>query len=453
MIKKTTVIVTHFVEGPGSTILELCNNVVEFTGDTYHPRNWQSQAQALINFFVRNTKLRSVTFWTMPGNEHSLWSSLIDTMAQLNRLTELDLTFAKMDLKMAKFLTSLSSTLTRLRLTYGGSTDGVVVNDHFKNVFFKSLKSITFGASGTMDLFWILTAHSPSLKKVAYYSEWSSFKEEEFPRSGFFAGTAVHSLGLRGGQAHYVNGYPECKPTDLTLSKVLDRCEHIDVLSMRTTGFGPRCFSSLMNHKLYLTELSLISNPKFTSTMAQECLSNMECLVTFCFDAITASDIVDGLDNGKPWLCKRLRFLKTSITGLPSIMEILDKSDESYGVMRSMHLKVFEQLSALVKLETLDLSYPPQYHGSTFRHVNQTDGVWFSLEAGLEKLESLNQLKTLATHRVNQKMTVEDAHWMKQHWSDEFTLYVADHLGCNYQEEDPEITEEIWETITVLCPT
>ncbi|KAF9909673.1 hypothetical protein BX616_011087 [Lobosporangium transversale] len=177
----------------------------------------------------------------------------------------------------------------------------------------------------------------------------------------------------------------------------------------------------------------------------------MECLLSFSFDAITASDIVDGLDNGKPWVCERLQAFKANITGLPTIMDIVDKSDECYSVMRSMHLKVFEQLSALVKLETLDLSYPPQYHGSTFRYVNQTDGVWFSLEAGLEKLESLNQLETLATHRVNQKMTVEDGRWMSHHWSDKFTLYVEDHLGCNYQGEDCDTSEQIRNFVRVKC--
>ncbi|KAI7825619.1 hypothetical protein BC939DRAFT_447869 [Gamsiella multidivaricata] len=94
--------------------------------------------------------------------------------------------------------------------------------------------------------------------------------------------------------------------------------------------------------------------------------------------------------------------------------EIVEPVSETLMRLEDIQNAVYDQLSRLTQLEFLDLTGG----GNTSFHflVEYPRGIPWTLDAGLDKLQGLGRMRELVVTGWEEKMTRQEARWLKQHW-------------------------------------
>ncbi|KAF9429420.1 hypothetical protein BGZ76_001324 [Entomortierella beljakovae] len=196
--------------------------------------------------------------------------------------------------------------------------------------------------------------------------------------------------------------------TDFQFSKILYSRQNLSIIDI------PRQFEMLSyealksNHFSTITTLSLGDDHAVTSKMIHECLTSCPLLIQIQSQFINARDILgvkmrtteDGKEVFRPqkWACTGLKQFEILINGL------MEKPIE-------WHEQILNHIgSNLQQLEVLDIS-DTFVVGSAFE-----DSLDFRLEYGLEKLETLKNLKSIGFTGTRQKLKEQDIRWMVKNW-------------------------------------
>ncbi|KAK3805594.1 MAG: hypothetical protein J3Q66DRAFT_445902 [Benniella sp.] len=159
--------------------------------------------------------------------------------------------------------------------------------------------------------------------------------------------------------------------------------------------FGPQASKALGFHFTTLVELRLNYRMSVASSTIRDVLCSCPNLEILRTRIIYARDIAEG----GPWVCQQLRELGVCFR--------VGETEQG------LHSLVFERLSTLTRLETLDMK-------ESARVNHSSDGVLdFRLDYGLERLASLHELRVLRFHtKVEhmQQIGTKEVEWMTNNW-------------------------------------
>ncbi|KAF9347742.1 hypothetical protein BGX34_002915 [Mortierella sp. NVP85] len=167
---------------------------------------------------------------------------------------------------------------------------------------------------------------------------------------------------------------------------------------LRFDRFVP--FKALGLHFSTLVSLSLFCSSEISSGI-QDVLCSCPKLEILHARYIFAKDIV----HGGSWVCQQLRDLRMCFR--------VGKAEQDM-----QHL-IFERLSTLVRLETLDMGIYP------FEDDNDDGVLAFRLDCGLAQLATLRELTSLGFYRggstkmvkLMQQLGRDDVEWMRESWA------------------------------------
>ncbi|KAF8983701.1 hypothetical protein BGZ46_009749 [Entomortierella lignicola] len=174
----------------------------------------------------------------------------------------------------------------------------------------------------------------------------------------------------------------------------LDGIRQITSLNVSDSQFGPFSFDVLRRHFNTITRLLFVNCPSMTSSMIQEILSSCPNLVEFSGGYIMAKHIVEG----RPWVCLSIKQLQVCIG--------FSESEQD------LQFLVFEQLSKLVRLETLGIGTRDSYSEEEWKRQL----LDLRLSSGLGQLSQLKHLKMIAIRNSKQAMEYEDIRWLISNW-------------------------------------
>jgi hypothetical protein len=206
-------------------------------------------------------------------------------------------------------------------------------------------------------------------------------------------------------------------PRDTELASIFEGigncCGEITHFTLRHCSFGPQAVKALGFHFGSLVDLRLGHHSSINSTAILEVLCSCPTLENLTAGRILARDIAE---RG-PWVCQQLLYLQICFC----------VGDTEMDLQRL----VFERLSALVRLQFLDM------HG----RANFDDRVLgFRLDHGLGQLESLQDLLVVQfcdgmPIKQTQRLRMEDIEWMVRNWKkvEEITGKLNKDQEINYQ--------------------
>ncbi|KAI9238953.1 MAG: hypothetical protein BYD32DRAFT_412398 [Podila humilis] len=213
----------------------------------------------------------------------------------------------------------------------------------------------------------------------------------------------------------------------------------LKVLSLALSTFGKFSFRALRARPFFATtlqELDMLDCPSFTGVMALDCLESCSGLVKFVAMAIAADELLKRTgndDKSKPWACQKLTYLNAPFRNMflyrtrPSL-EAKKAEQERYRNVLRQHMIIFSKLAELTWLEHLWLGRPGRplineqdnsevsLDESTEKVDTSKGELMLTLATGLGALASLRRLRSLGLIGLKQKMTMEDAQWMKENW-------------------------------------
>ncbi|KAG0286141.1 hypothetical protein BGZ96_009744 [Linnemannia gamsii] len=220
----------------------------------------------------------------------------------------------------------------------------------------------------------------------------------------------------------------------------------------------------LVQHTATLESLEVMYTPGLTSAQMFQILSLSPRLHTFitlaegeCVDPrvshMLAEDFVDlnhTTNTVRPWPCEStLKQFRVKILGIPrpdviqtyyghtrgepeegNEEENVEVLQETYpGQGRELQAHVYERLSRFTRLKVLGLGHDDRDFGMECNFVETMSGEWvlgdrdyqydcleMSLESGLQKLETLKDLKELDVFRMATCVGVEEVQWMTKAW-------------------------------------
>ncbi|KAF9325612.1 hypothetical protein BG006_010885 [Podila minutissima] len=247
----------------------------------------------------------------------------------------------------------------------------------------------------------------------------------------FFYGT--HIPGQDGGRF-------ECRMSDKEHAQLIQTLSaDLKELLLYNTTFSKHSFWALTSRSFFyitMRELDLGDCIHFTGVMALECLESCSGLVRFVAPSISAFVILKKAERDdkrmKPWACRNLRYLKARFSGMLSIRPPgphARKADQTrYRDALWQHKLIFAKLAQLKWLEQIRLGYPgrplrmeeddpEESADENAENSDNSEGeLMLTLEAGLYALTTLRRLRFLGLRGLGQKLTMEDAQWMKEHW-------------------------------------
>ncbi|KAG0044841.1 hypothetical protein BGZ83_009898 [Gryganskiella cystojenkinii] len=276
------------------------------------------------------------------------------------------------------------------------------------------------------------------------------------------------------------------------LYMLLPRMPNLTVLHL-----GCQVETALLRRVLNLNTLLLLEELIFEAR--DYCSKELARIVTTCERllilvaqgcSMRAKDVIR-----KPWVCLRLERLQCNINGVPRLSEVQerilasgppaspprslstssifvelakdgvkveetaikkpkeDKSLHYNNILRqqersmTLQRQVYAQLAQLTKLRDVDLG---DYHCYRHSHpLHKSNAAFYpgtlelSLQTGFDQLSTLQNLRVLGVHRVNYRLTAQEAEWMAQHWGRHFEIL----KGCRLspaQAEARSTLRNIW---------
>ncbi|KAF9348983.1 hypothetical protein BGX34_002128 [Mortierella sp. NVP85] len=167
-------------------------------------------------------------------------------------------------------------------------------------------------------------------------------------------------------------------------------------LKMSNSTFGPQASRALGFHFSTLVKLDICYFASVNGPGIQDVLCFCSMLEVLWAPSICARDIAE---DGS-WACQHLRELWTRIRV---------KETE-----QDLHQLIFERLSTLVRLATLDM-------GNSFDNGDGYGVLEFRLDCGLRQLACLHELRTVEFYHGpeferKQRLEVNDIEWMIDNW-------------------------------------
>ncbi|KAG0331276.1 hypothetical protein BG000_011052 [Podila horticola] len=167
--------------------------------------------------------------------------------------------------------------------------------------------------------------------------------------------------------------------------------------------------------------------------MALDCLDTCAGLVKFVAPEIAADELMKRAnknDETKPWPCrKQLQYLHAHFSGMlpvrPPGPRTKNADHERYRMALRQHKTVFNKLAELTWLDKLWLGAPGRFEwydgeessdSGKIRENARKSELMLNLATGLDALVGLKRLRSLIIVGLGQKMTMEDAQWMGEHW-------------------------------------
>lgn len=210
------------------------------------------------------------------------------------------------------------------------------------------------------------------------------------------------------------------------------------LLLLRLT-LPPTFVSDLIAHQSLcnqLTHLDLAGSERIKSTDLQSLLCHLPALLDFTGPAgvLWGEDL---FQSSKPWACIRLKRLQILVClarpdsglwetdnnnllfGFKLWDDIPSSDNNSTNRFLRIQKSVFQQLGRLTDLEVLDLS--GGYGIEQFLH-EVPRGLPWTLEAGLDLLKGLGQMRELTVSGWENKMTRREAQWFRQWWPELKTI-------------------------------
>jgi len=162
--------------------------------------------------------------------------------------------------------------------------------------------------------------------------------------------------------------------------------------------FGPQAFRALDFHFDTLVDLYVGEFASSISSAIRDVLCSCPNLENMQAPSIYAKDIAEG----GPWLCRGLRKLV--------ILFLVRETEQDLCPL------VFERLSTLTRLTTLDMGYPIETDNDTLGSSLQ-----FRLDCGVEQLACLQELRTVGFYsgyhvERKQQLGTKDVEWMAGNW-------------------------------------
>ncbi|KAK3805593.1 MAG: hypothetical protein J3Q66DRAFT_445901 [Benniella sp.] len=175
--------------------------------------------------------------------------------------------------------------------------------------------------------------------------------------------------------------------------------------------FGPMAFKALCFHLTILVHLRLDYCISVASSTIRDVLCSCPNLEILYVRTIYARDITEG----GPWICQQLCELGICIR--------FEETEQD------LHSLVFERLSTLVRLTTLDMK------GSIYDYNSSGGVLEFRLDYGLGQLASLHALRVIRFHtkiEQAQQLGTKDVEWMIDNWK---LKGIYGHLNRNLEVE------------------
>ncbi|KAK5816960.1 hypothetical protein F5H01DRAFT_366337 [Linnemannia elongata] len=196
-----------------------------------------------------------------------------------------------------------------------------------------------------------------------------------------------------------------CVGSDDRLSLIMRHLPPLEHFQHDSRGFGPQSFAFLQQ-RLFdnVRTLDMQGCHGLLSRMILDILKGCPLLEVFKAFSISVTDI---RSNPEPWICLRLKHLEvffvTDPTRLGDDCEL-----------------VFEQLSRLESLETLDLDlhFTWTFSWDILDQINGQVSLRWRLDSGLHHLSTLRRLRTLVINSSFCDARMEDVQWMLDRWPD-----------------------------------
>ncbi|GJJ77516.1 hypothetical protein EMPS_09875 [Entomortierella parvispora] len=454
-----------------------CHNllrlVVSCNDDSYENNDLYWNA---VDFVLANRSLRTLTIFDREPNVYRPCWKLMFTQCPQS-LRELHLTSVKLHSEEETTqLMLLAGSLTTLVLKGCCAiwSDSFTADPQFPLI--EHLEIHDMFDTTAQELKWI--QQCPSLKCLRWGNEMSGrsthsdatvFKSLNTPTWPLLQELTLQSLNI--------------DMSDRQVSWLLEACGPLRKFAIASSGFWYRSFRSLERHFETLEELRLDSCRDLRSFMSQRILTSCPRLIHLALPVLEGHELVEGtkgmearsrrleedartdlrkkeqdeaaadvdenptelntiiasysvrdLGQVRPWVCKGLLYLKMFITfTLPFPSGTEDDDCDDWDEI------VFQQLSQLTELQTLDVSdtsFHPENLWVTWRNPQ------FKLQSGLAKLAPITRLQFLLFDDTVQCLDVEDLRWIMDHFSHLEQISPVLHLEDEICDELLKIVEE-----------
>ncbi|KAF9091243.1 hypothetical protein BGX27_002056, partial [Mortierella sp. AM989] len=277
-----------------------------------------------------------------------------------------------------------------------------IAHDAFRHLRILHIeKSVTGYTVGDM---MQLISGCPELEKLRWenpYKKEISLFEDTIRK---FSRLAVTGAWYRLENLHLSRAYID----DMDLAGIVSSLRRIRCLDVEGTKFGYLSFEALRPHLKEIEVLNLHRCRNVDRAAIVEILLSCPQLRVFKGRRIHAKDVVSthGDISYRTWVCTSLRELALSFEFEQGVTE-----EEQLNKDRMM-TRVFEQLSRLTKLETLNLG------GYKATGTSPDSEMQLSLSKGFGKLSTLRGMKYICAPRTGQDIGENEVNWMIKHWEE-----------------------------------
>ncbi|KAF9182626.1 hypothetical protein BGZ51_004540 [Haplosporangium sp. Z 767] len=222
--------------------------------------------------------------------------------------------------------------------------------------------------------------------------KWTVCREPMFPAQEFCERVPVACPKIT--ELH-MDGCGISDPNDV--GKIVGALRGLELFTLCATSMTMKLYQSIQKHFGTLRLVDVIDCFEVKSWMVEQILESCPHLEKLISSQLRMSDIV----QGKEWVATRLEHLQIQLISTPE--------PEPNGCSTSRPLSVeawttFARLSKLTELKHLEIGC---------RSWGRRNGLPFRLVYGADQLRTLTKLQVLRFGNSGQRMTVEDASWIK----------------------------------------
>ncbi|KAF8983000.1 hypothetical protein BGZ46_000150 [Entomortierella lignicola] len=269
---------------------------------------------------------------------------------------------------------------------------------------------------------------------------------------------------------------------DNDIAAVLSRCPNLTHLRLLKSNPGPRTLAVITGRDLteeevgspinsllsitdglrhQLIDLDVTNCFDMNSPDIQRILTRCTKLRSFKASVLETVDITDiTTEGGQSWACLDLESLNVSIytrQGSPPASEPQQQREERERVLEQQR-KALAQIGKLTKLKTLSID---QTYLSIIRAREERtlSNLEFSLEAGLDRLSNLRELKVFSAKKIKHKMDCEEYAWIAKHWTNlkELRMRMCPLIRGETMDEDEEemrvFVQDLMPHVSILAET
>ncbi|KFH70338.1 hypothetical protein MVEG_03189 [Podila verticillata NRRL 6337] len=207
---------------------------------------------------------------------------------------------------------------------------------------------------------------------------------------------------------------------DEDLGFIVNNMDTLRRLCVPNVHIGVLAVEAFDRHRHTIVELNIQCGPMNTSKVLKTVMS-LALLQVLALDLVNVAAFV----HSDPWTCLGLKRLSVAF-------QTLDYSESTEPEMAPENSAVWQRLSCLTKLETLN-AYGRGFWTDRFKPV-------FMLERGLGQLSSLTELRQVEVNVY--ALAATEAHWMMEAWPKLKRVHCRRHRE-NGEDVDPEVVQAL----------